>query len=341
MFETRVTRRTPKWGQAARLCVLVSCFVQAAGCSTVQRINESKLSVDTPVDWWHDLQGGRIAQDRPPPPGANDPYPDLHQVPERPVPTDAATRRALSDRLAAERDRTQRAAARDPIIPAGAPPAAPRLAAAAPVPRGAPGGATAAPGNAGPAAAPSGPEPSKAVLEAATAPPAPPAPRAASGSPAAASAAPAAPGAVPAAPVAVPAALGAVPLPASPLPALPEGAPPLPQLPGLPAATFAAATPRPLPQAVIAFSRGSSALPASAEPALRALAGLLAGGGMVVQAGGDADGPAPDRQAAALPLGLARARAIQMALVAAGVPSAAIRVEAAGLGRTGSARLLP
>lgn len=350
MFDRRVGSLAPRRGQAALLCVLL-----LGGCSTVQRLNDSKLTLETPIDWWHDLQGGRIAQDRPPPPGATDPYPNLSSVPARPTPTDATTRRALTEQLAAERDRTQRAATRDPIVAAGAPAAvAAAKAAAAPkaapagvastapaptgtAPTGTPTGTTrgkaAAPGApaggapAGtiPAAAPDD-EPSKAVLDAATAPPAttPPATtprRSARGAPAAGP--------------------GGAPLASGPLPELPAGAPPIPQLPGLPATTFAPAAPRPLPQAVIAFARGSAALPDSADPALRALAARLAGGGMVVQAGGDADGAGPDQQAAAVPLGLARARAIRAALVAAGVPAAAIRIEAAGLGRTGSARLLP
>ena len=92
---------------------------------------------------------------------------------------------------------------------------------------------------------------------------------------------------------------------------------------------------------MVAFAQGSAALPDSADTSLRALAGLRAGGALVVQAGGDADGARPEQQAAAVPLGLARARAIQAALVADGVPMAAIRIEAAGLGRTGTARLLP
>ena len=339
------------------LLVLLCAALLLCGCSAVQRLNDSKLTSETPVDWWHDLQGGRIAQDRPPPPGVDDPYPNLASVPARPTPTDAVTRRALSAQLAEERDRTQRAAARDPITPAGAPaalaaakaagtpPAEVARPAAAPTVNTAVGSAPGGPGPAGtataraaaPAPAPDD-EPSKAVFEAASAPPA----RRGPGSAGPESAGPGAlaggaatasggPGARPA---------GAA-LASGPLPELPAGAPPIPRLPGLPATTFAPPTPKALPVAVIAFSRGSAALPDSADPALRALAGLRAGGGVVVQAGGDADGAGPAQQAAAVPLGLARAGAIRGALVTAGVPASAIRVEAAGLGRTGSARLLP
>ncbi len=330
MFDSRVTRRTPGPGQAARpvrqSCVLLLCVGLLGGCSAVQRLNDSKLTQDSPLDWWHDLQGGRIAQNRPPPPGASDPYPNLASVPPRPTPTDAATRRALTEQLRAERDRTERAATRDPIVPAGAPAAvAAAKAASAPPAAAVPAGTrpngpvSAGPANASPAPASiPGDEPSKAVLEAASASPSPATRRG------------------------VPPAPAGAPVPASgPLPELPAAAPPVPQLPGLPATAFAPATAKPLPEAVVAFALGSAALPDSADPALRALAGLRAGGGLVVQAGGDADSAGPDRQAAAVPLGLARARAIQAVLVAAGVPPTAIRIEAAGLGRTGVARLLP
>ena len=302
MFDRRVTRRSARRGQATLLCLLV-----LAGCSAVERLNASKLSAETPIDWWHDLQGGRIARDRPPPPGVNDPYPSLRDVPARPTPTDAGTRRALTAQLAGERDRTERAAARDPII---APAAAP---------------AKVAPPKAAPAADEA--EPSKAVFDGANAPAPPPAARR------------------PTRPAATPVPTNGMsppaPVESGPLPELPASAPAIPRLPGLPASAFAPAAPRPLPQAVVTFARGSATLPDSADPALRALAARLAGGGMVVEAGGDADSAAPDAQAAAMPLGLARARSIQAGLQAAGVPPAAIRIEAAGLGRTGIARLLP
>jgi len=325
MFDSRVSKRAPGPGQPARPvvqgCVLLLCVGLLGGCSAVQRLNDSKLTQDSPLDWWHNLQGGRIAQDRPPPPGASDPYPNLASVPPRPTPTDAATRRALTEQLRAERDRTDRAAARDPIVPAGASAAvAAAKAASAPPAAAVPAGTRPnGPASSGPApAAAAADEPSQAVLEAASAPPSPVARQGARPAPA-----------------------GAPPPESGPLPDLPAGAPPIPQLPGLPATAFAPAAPKALPEAVVAFARGSAALPDSADPALRALAGLRAGGGLVVQAGGDADNAGPERQAAAVPLGLARARAIQAALVAAGVPATAIRIEAAGLGRTGTARLLP
>src|SRR5689334_7609236 len=44
-----------------------------AGCSSSSSMN--------PVNWWHSAQGGKIAQQRPLPPGANEPYPKLSTVP--------------------------------------------------------------------------------------------------------------------------------------------------------------------------------------------------------------------------------------------------------------------
>ena len=44
-----------------------------SGCSSGPSLN--------PVTWWHDLQGGKIAEQRPPPPGADEPYPNLASVP--------------------------------------------------------------------------------------------------------------------------------------------------------------------------------------------------------------------------------------------------------------------
>src|SRR5260370_17240011 len=43
-----------------------------------------------PVDWWRQLEGGRIAEARPAPPRDDDPYPHLGSVPPRPPGTHAA-----------------------------------------------------------------------------------------------------------------------------------------------------------------------------------------------------------------------------------------------------------
>ena len=68
-----------------------------------------------PVDLFHDLQGGEIAAQRPPPPGAGQPYPKLGSVPGRPVLPAASYRNGLAAQLLAERDRTERVAADTPV----------------------------------------------------------------------------------------------------------------------------------------------------------------------------------------------------------------------------------
>lgn len=297
----------------ARAAVLLLALV-ASGCSDIERFNDSKLTIETPIDWWHDLQGGKIADLRPPPPGVTDPYPNLGQVPARPTPTDATTRRALAARLAAQRDLTQREATQDPLVlpvPPGGTPAP-----ATPVP------ATSVPARPARPAVPPDPGASVAVMDAATAPPA----RAASSTPAPAEVAPAA--TTPRTPVA-----------SGPLPELPAAAPPLPQLAGMPATVSAPATPRVPPGVTIAFPPGSAALPDAAGQALRELAGRRAGASIAVTAGGDSAGGSA-LQASALPLALRRVRAMQDALVAAGVPAEALRVDAVAPGRGGTARLI-
>src|SRR3954451_9375076 len=101
--------------KCGQVMAVLGCLL-LAGCETVQEAYGSKLTFEQPVDWWHQLQGGEIAAQRPPPPGVTDPYPNLAQVPPRPTPTDAATRRALLAQLATLRDRTKQEAAQEPIV---------------------------------------------------------------------------------------------------------------------------------------------------------------------------------------------------------------------------------
>ncbi len=311
----QVTQVRRHWAKAGLLLAVLAL----PACSEVERMSDSRLTAQTPVNWWHDLQGGKIAEQRPPPPGVTDPYPNLGQVPPRPTLTDAATRRALAARLVAERDRTERAATQDPLVlpaPAGAAPAPANAAPRPPVP-------------------PPDPGASVAVMDAATAPAAPP---------------PAAPPAVvPPGPPAIAPPPGVTPGPptaprpaveSGPVPDLPAAAPPLPRLGGMPATVDAPAVPRVPPPVAFAFRPGSAALPASADAALRGLAGRRAGAAIAVSAGGDAAGPGAEAQARALPLALRRTRAIQDVLIAAGVPAGSLHAEAAALGRGGAARLL-
>lgn len=312
-----------------------------AGCGgSVERFYESKLPFDTPIDWWHQLQGGVIAEERPPPPGVGDPYPNFGAVPAKPTPPDAVVRSALSARLAGERDRAERAAAQDPFpTPAPARPAVTAVATAGPTPvtagatpaaTGATTGTTAAP--AGAAAAPVAPTArfeaaeAKPLAPAAPGPVAPPA--SASLQAAAASTSPPrqpAPGA---------------PVVSGPVPALPTAPPPLPAITGIPAATTAPAIPKAAPQVDAVFVEGSAVLRPESDAALRQLAARRGSGGVAVLGGGDARSALPDAQAEALPLAWRRARVLQDVLRGAGVPAAAMHVDAAALARGGIVRLL-
>ncbi|MGK7869939.1 hypothetical protein [Falsiroseomonas sp. E2-1-a20] len=90
-----------------------------------------------PRIWWRNLSGGYL-DGREPPPGRDAPYPNLATVPPRPVPPDAATRAAITEALAADRQGSRDALIVAPAgppqagtgLPGGTrPPAPPRLAA--------------------------------------------------------------------------------------------------------------------------------------------------------------------------------------------------------------------
>ena len=128
-----------------------------SGCSTT-------LELVNPVDWWHSLEGGRIAAQRPPPPNADAPYPGLDTIPPRPAPTDTAALGKISGALLTERANADYAGKLMPVVPPGAAklPAAPpsdtpsaSLLAASASPAAAP--RRAAPGGQGSAAQPPAP----------------------------------------------------------------------------------------------------------------------------------------------------------------------------------------
>lgn len=118
-------------GDQARAAVLLVPLL-AGGCAAIH----PDLDVPRMV---RNAFGAHL-EGREPPPGLDQPFPNLATVPARPVPPDRATRTALSEALAQDRERS-----RTPLEPSGAqpipegPPAPPRLVAAAPIPRGASG----------------------------------------------------------------------------------------------------------------------------------------------------------------------------------------------------------
>lgn len=353
-----------------------------------------------PVGWWRNAEGGKIAEERPAPPNADAPYPNLASIPPRPPAPDEAARAAIAKGLVADRTNAQYAAGLAPLPPAAAPPP-PAAPSARPVTETVAGanlpaaerkgtappplirtGPAQPPLPAGPATPPRKaptqpvearplPPPVSAVARAeapATPVSAPPAPAMAPAPPSPAQAAapvavvPAAPAPGPV-PQAKPAAIAAVPgvtpvgvgMPAAPvasLPAIPSAPPPPPVLAGIAKAT--APTPAPLPppppppQVVIAtagapvlvpFVRGSASLPPQALAALKVLARQQAGHVIQVVGYGEAASADAATQSAALPLAIARARAIASNLTAAGVPPGQIQMSAQAQGLGGAARL--
>ncbi len=294
--------------QATARAIAAALALSLAACS--------QDLVGPAVDLYHNLQGGEIAQQRPPPPGAHDPYPNLGSIPARPAAPDIATQQRMADQLAAERDAAERAAAASPLP---APPAGPPKPAAAPP------------------AAPSA-NANQVVVDAAPAPKPLPAPSPPS---------PAPPTASPLSPIdavaPVPAAIASGPLPvfAATPPPTPAGLglavpspPPAPLTRSAPPAP-----PAPANTVAVSFTPGSAILPPSAALNLRRFALAHRGVPLTVTGRGEAAGLAPDAQAAALQLALQRAQAIAASLAAAGVPAANLRLRADAAGTGGLATL--
>jgi outer membrane protein OmpA-like peptidoglycan-associated protein len=337
-------------------------LVLLGGCSSVP-------SAINPVSWWHSLQGGAIAEQRPPPPGATDPYPNLASVPPAPAQPDRAALNQITDQLIADRTNAQHEAAAAPLADPSSPSASPALFGAGTTPPPGPPGQTPKPGAAAPSAtnsaAPiagptqSGPPASGPVASAsmpgAPAPAPPPAP--------AAPPAKAPVGAVNSAPLAPPAATastaagsadgaalappGETPAETAPLPQIAAAPPPAPNVPGFAVPTaVATATPTPPPATLagdavtVPFADGSALLPASATAPLKQLAAKRGAATISVVGYGEANGATADAQSTALTLGLARAQAMAAVLTASGVPAGAVQIDAQAIGHGGSARLV-
>ena len=284
--------------------------------------------VDTPVAWWHGLEGGAIAQQRPPPPGVDDPYPKIGTTPAAaPQVVSVELRKATTADLIEQRNLSARLNAHDPLPPPLVPPEK----------------STGNPTAPGPAAS------SSAVLDAAEAPPAAAAPSRATPAAAASPASASVEEADLAMPALVPPAPGA-PDPNAPivLPVIPASPPPAPILPGIamppPPAYVAPARPAYALTApsgdALQFLAGSDVLAASQFGTLHAIATRRGAGPVFVHGYGDAASDAPHDQSVALTLAAFRARTVADALEREGVPASAIRISAAAFGRGASAGLV-
>ncbi|MBV9655615.1 MAG: OmpA family protein [Acetobacteraceae bacterium] len=304
-----------------------------AGCSSLP-------SSVNPVEWWHGLQGGAIAEQRPPPPGATDPFPNLATVPGKPAPADPNTRRQIADALVADRSNAQHEASLAPLPDPSSRTASPALFGQGSTP---------------PPAPPKPPSPNdeqaSASLPAATPPPAPRQPAASGVAP---SPEPAPVGPVASVPLGpAPGSTGAsAPNDAASFPALPAAAPQAPALAGVSPTAGAGASRRAAPAApapaaaaagppvAVAFARGSADLPSSGAATLRGLVAQRGARAITVTGYGEANSSDPQEQSSALALGLSRAQAMAAALTAAGVPPSAVQIDAEAAGRGGTARLV-
>ncbi|HEY0185226.1 MAG TPA: OmpA family protein [Rhodopila sp.] len=210
--------------------MLVTAGWLLAGCSTASL---------NPVNWWHRQEGGKIAEERPAPPGADQPYPNISTVPAKPEPPDPEALKKLTDSLVADRTNAQHAAQAAPLADPSSPSASPNLFGVGTAPPPPPPGAT-PPTKAGTSGAPQGPTAAGAPS---SAPGTPGAPFASASLPAV-TAPPAAPSAAPRKPVqsAPLAAPDTEPTPGAPTPGAASSVPAVAS-PTAPAATTAPAQP--------------------------------------------------------------------------------------------------
>ncbi|MGH7160836.1 MAG: hypothetical protein ACREFS_12245 [Acetobacteraceae bacterium] len=254
-----------------------------------------------PVSWWHGLEGGPIAGQRPPPPRAAAPYPNLANVPTPPAFLPAQARDRISASLLADRQSAGQQAVLEPLpnataTDAGPSPLTPAPAASAP----SPGTASASlPAITRPAPE-LGPEP-------------PPAP-------------------LPANVATAVAALPGVPLAPPPPPSVAGIG-----QPGSPPAPFTAAA---TDELRVGFAPGSAVLAAADRTQLAALAARRGSSDVAVIGLGGADTSGAPAQSAALRLGLARAQAVAAALAQLNVPDAALRLGAEASGNGAVVRLI-
>ncbi len=287
------------------LCHALAACVLLAGCAD---------PLGKPIDLYHGLEGGEIAAERPPPPGAGMPYPHVGTVPAKPVLTSAGFRTALQGELAAERDQKALLAADLPQEKVPPPPNA----------------AAAPPQAASAAAPPDDAGATNATIPAAESPP--PAHPVAAAPP-------------PAAPLDAGLQIIGTPEDTKNLPLVPDGPPAPASIEGGPPAP--PYTPRSLPQPSplpvgkqIFFAPGSAILTASQNETLNAVKGQRGRKIIDIIGLGEAASDTPLGQEAAIDLALRRARAVADAFLVLHVPQDALRLSARAYGRGALIRVL-
>jgi outer membrane protein OmpA-like peptidoglycan-associated protein len=276
--------------------------------------------------------GGKIAEQRPPPPGNDDPYPNLATVPAKPDSPNAKEWNERTTGLVTDRIKADQAAALAPIP--------------------APATTSAVPGRGQQNPLAPGQEPGASAALAGVSPPqpgsAPGATTAAPGQPAKTPQAATAPGPAPSASVSGPPGSGvgtAQRVANGQLPALPTEAPTRPGIAPPPRPPMVPMTVTPpvaaqLDGTVVDFAPNSSDLTDPALADVKALAASRGDHGIAITGYGGANSSDPVVQSDALKLGLSRAQALATALVAQRVPYAMLRLSAESAGRGASLRLL-
>jgi outer membrane protein OmpA-like peptidoglycan-associated protein len=277
-----------------------------------------------PEAWYHEEVGGAISAQRPPPPGLNDPFPNLATVPAKPAPADAAAWNKITAGLMTDRVNARQAAALAPIPTTAS--AAPNPEKQVPQPQGAATGASAAFVGASPPPAPPGKAKAAPTAHAAPAFGASPSNRPAPILSSSAAAARVANGQLPALPTREPSRPNIAPGPPPPLVPV--------------TATPPAVAPPPSGADTVDFSRGSAALNDAALADVKTIAAARGDRGIAITGYGDTTTSDASGQSDALGLGFSRAQALAVALVAQGVPYARLRLNAESAGRGASLRLL-
>jgi outer membrane protein OmpA-like peptidoglycan-associated protein len=304
--------------------VVLACGMSVGGCS----------DNSGPIAWWHDAVGGKIAEQRPPPPGSTDPYPSLASVPARPTAADSAEWNQRTAGLVTDRIKADQTAALAPMTaPATArgTPGTSQLPPTAPDQEPAASAALVGVTPPQPAVVPPGPTPGQTTAQRGTNSQAPVAAGPASG-----------PAVAPSSYVGPNSAQRVA---NGRLPALPAGVPPRPGIappPPPPLVPPTVTPPLAAPQAGIAvdFAQNSTTLTDPALAEVKALARSRGDRGIAITGYGGATSSDPLVQSNGIKLGLSRARALANALVAQGVPYAMLRLNAEAAGRGASLRLL-
>ncbi|WP_232091852.1 hypothetical protein [Acetobacter aceti] len=321
-----------------RIVLPFSCAL-LAGC-------QHRDLVDTTLDWYHQHEGGIIAQQRPPAPGQFDPYPRVGLTPTTPPALPSPElRQSITNNLITSRNLTMRTAAQNgtltPVIPPP-PKAAITAKPAVSAADASKGGTTQAPTAATTTPVPNGGM--GAILDAAdssspptgTTPATTPSP-----APKAKSDATQAP---PEAELAMPEFRGDAAIAATsvtgPLPEIPAGPPAIPSIPGFaPPRDALAMEPirpdydvSPKDGTLIGFLPGSDQMKPGQDGTLTKLINSRHGAPLFLHCSGETVSLSPDDQTQAVELGLLRGRTLADALIKKGMPASALHITSSAFG---------